>query len=149
MANRKQHIVLGAAVGVSGYALYSRMKGEKVSLPELIGASLSGIAGAFLPDLLEPATNPNHRSFFHSVTFAGAAGLSVWSRAWRVRDEQIRLAEECEWRANAVFDEHEKNVWRWKALWHRFLAGLVPGLILGYASHLAADAVTPKSLPLL
>jgi membrane-bound metal-dependent hydrolase YbcI (DUF457 family) len=149
MADRKRHVVLGAAVGLSGYALYLWVRGEKISLPELIGASLSGVAGALLPDVLEPATNPNHRSFFHSVSFASAAGLSVWSWAWRIRDEQVRFAEECEWRANAVCDEHEKNGWRWKALWHRFLAGLIPGLILGYASHLAADAVTPKSLPLL
>jgi hypothetical protein len=33
-------------------------------------------------------------------------------------------------------------------LW-RFLAGAVPGLLAGYASHLVLDAVTPAGLPLI
>ena len=74
MANRKQHIILGATAGVGGYAIYTYIKEEKPSLPELIGAGLSGAAGSLLPDLIEPATNPNHRSFFHSVSFAAVAG---------------------------------------------------------------------------
>lgn len=149
MANRKQHAVLGAAAGVSGYALYSWIMQEEMSLPELIGFALSGTVGAFLPDIVEPATNPNHRSFFHSVSFVGAAGPTVWSSAWRVRDEQIRLAEGYEARANATLDIYEKSSLGWQAVWYRFLAGLLPGLVLGYASHLVADSLTPKGLPLL
>jgi membrane-bound metal-dependent hydrolase YbcI (DUF457 family) len=149
MANRKQHAILGATVGVGGYALYSCMKKEKLSWPELLGAGLSGVVGAFLPDIIEPATSPNHRSFFHSVTFMGVAGPLVWSRVWHIRDEQVRIAEECELRANAMWDGPEKTSWKLKALLHRFLAGVLPGLILGYASHLAADATTPKGLPFL
>lgn len=149
MANRKQHAVLGAAAGVTGYALYSWIKQEEMSLPELIGFALSGTVGAFLPDIVEPATNPNHRSFFHSVSFIGVAGPTAWSSAWRVRDGQIRLAEEYEARANAALDIYEKSSLQWQAVWHRFLAGLLPGLILGYASHLAADSLTPNGLPFL
>jgi inner membrane protein len=149
MANRKQHIILGAAAGVGGCAVYSYIKEEKPSWPELIGSGLSGAAGSLLPDLIEPATNPNHRSFFHSVSFAAVAGPTAGSWAWRFRDEQIRRAEECELRANAALDGFEKILWKLQAFLHRFLAGAVPGLILGYASHLAADALTPKGLPLL
>jgi membrane-bound metal-dependent hydrolase YbcI (DUF457 family) len=147
MANRKQHAVLGAAAGVSGYALYSWINQEEMSLPELIGFALSGTVGAFLPDIVEPAITPNHRSFFHSVSFVGVTGPPTWSVVWRVRDEQIRLAEECESRANATPDNCEKSSLQWQAVWHRFLAGLLPGLVLGYASHLAADSLTPKGLP--
>jgi len=34
-------------------------------------------------------------------------------------------------------------------LFWRFLAGLANGLAAGYVSHLALDAFTPRSLPLL
>jgi len=149
MANRKQHTILGATAGVGGYAIYSWIKEEKPSWPELIGAGLSGAAGSLLPDLIEPATNPNHRSFFHSVSFVAVAGPPAGSWAWRFRDEQIRRAEECESRANAALDGFEKILWKLQALLHKFLAGVLPGLILGYASHLAADALTPKGLPFL
>src|SRR5262245_47631099 len=101
MANRKQHDILGATVGVGGYAIYSCMKKKILTWPDLLGAGLAGVAGAFLPDIIEPATSPNHRSFFHSVTFMGVAGSLVWSRVWQIRDEQVRIAEECELRANA------------------------------------------------
>jgi membrane-bound metal-dependent hydrolase YbcI (DUF457 family) len=149
MANRKQHAVLGAAAGVAGYALYSLAREETMSWPESIGFALSGIIGAFLPDIIEPATSPNHRSFFHSVSFVGVAIPPMWSSAWRIRDEQIRLAKECDALADAALDEYEKISWKWQAIGHRFFAGLLPGLVLGYASHLAADSLTPKGLPFL
>ena len=149
MANRKQHAILGATAGVGGYAIYSLIKEETPSLPELIGAGLSGVAGAFLPDIIEPATSPNHRSFFHSVSFVGIAGPPAWSCAWTFKDEQIRIAKECEARALATPNGFEKFLWELRALLHKFLAGLLPGLVLGYASHLAADATTPMGLPFL
>jgi membrane-bound metal-dependent hydrolase YbcI (DUF457 family) len=125
------------------------MKKEKPSWPELLGAGLSGVAGAFLPDIIEPATNPNHRSFFHSISFMGAAGSPAWLWARCSRNERIRFAEECEARANAMGDGPEKISLELQAILHRFLAGALLGLILGYASHLAADAATPKGLPFL
>lgn len=149
MANRKQHVVLGFTVGVGGYALHSYAEEGRTTLPELFGAGLSGVAGALLPDIIEPATSPNHRSFFHSVSFVVIAGPPSWSYAWRIKDEQIRLAEDCEARANAMQDGFEKSLWKLQAILHRFLAGLLPGLVLGYASHLLADSVTPKGLPFL
>lgn len=30
-----------------------------------------------LPDILEPATSPNHRQFFHSLVFAGILAYGV------------------------------------------------------------------------
>jgi membrane-bound metal-dependent hydrolase YbcI (DUF457 family) len=149
MANRKLHAILGASAAVGFYVFYTQIKEEGMSLPELLGFTLFGTVGAFLPDVIEPATSPNHRSFFHSLSFAGVAGPPAWLWAWRIRNEQIRFAKECEMCAAVTMDEHEKSSFRWRALWHRFLAGLLPGLVIGYASHLVADAVTPKGLPFL
>jgi inner membrane protein len=74
MASTKQHIVIGATV----VALADLCKqviqmqldpSRRFNWGELAAsAALGGIVGV-LPDVLEPATSPNHRQFFHSVVF--------------------------------------------------------------------------------
>jgi len=47
----------------------------------LVVTGLSGSVGALsatVPDLLEPATNPNHRAFFHSWGFSGTLGYGAY-----------------------------------------------------------------------
>lgn len=82
---------------------------------------LASAALPSLPDLLEPANNPNHRRFFHSVVFL--AGL-----------------------AHAMH-----RVYRWEAEedWEKLARAV---LLIGgaaYLGHLALDAMSPKSLPLI
>jgi membrane-bound metal-dependent hydrolase YbcI (DUF457 family) len=74
-----------------------------------------------LPDWLEPAANPNHRRFFHSVTFAAAVAYAM-GRAykWETQDSWERLAR---------------------------VAVLAAGA--AYLTHLVRDAFTAKSLPLI
>jgi inner membrane protein len=74
-----------------------------------------------LPDLLEPAASPNHRQFFHSVAFAAllAGGLYKLHK-WEPQDSAEKF---------------------WKAV------GMLA--ISGYLIHLALDATTAKSLPLI
>jgi inner membrane protein len=86
---------------------------------------VAGTVGALLgrlPDALEPALrNPHHRQFFHSVTMLGLIGWGVYKvHQWEPEDDFERLL--------------------------RCL------LLLGGAaclSHLALDAVTSRSLPLV
>ena len=76
-----KHMAIGALLGFGGYLLYKYLQNEP---PSLVGTLLSSLGGAFaglLPDLLEPATNPNHRSFFHSVAlllFLAYGNAKVW-----------------------------------------------------------------------
>ena len=65
--NGKQHLLLGGAIGFSGYILYRLAEKKPINLMELVLCSIGGAAAGILPDVLEPATNPNHRSFFHSI----------------------------------------------------------------------------------
>jgi membrane-bound metal-dependent hydrolase YbcI (DUF457 family) len=39
-----------------------------------------GLTFATLPDWIEPATNPNHRKFFHSLTTAGLVGYGMYGK---------------------------------------------------------------------
>lgn len=147
MANSREHIVWGAVAGAGACLTITWLSEQKLSLAELLGAILSGVLLAKLPDVLEPAIHPNHRSSFHSVAFAGTALPAAWSVTLEKRQEKIRLAQECERRATMSQSEQEKNTWKQQASWHRFCAGVLLGIVPGYASHLAADALTPKSLP--
>lgn len=89
------------------------------------GTSLAmGLAAAALPslpDYIEPALHPNHRKFFHSLAFV--AGLAYAMRevyGWQAEGERERLARALLLAAGAA-----------------------------YLGHLALDALSAKSLPLI
>jgi inner membrane protein len=111
-------LAAGAVVGLY-LADKEQQNGEATLQPMAAGVAATIFTG--LPDLLEPATSPNHRQFFHSLVFAGllAAGLYKLHR-WEPQDSVEKV---------------------WKAV------GMLA--ISGYLIHLALDATTAKSLPLI
>jgi inner membrane protein len=55
------------------------MTEQRVQFGDLIVSAGLGALGSMLPDMLEPATNPSHRQFFHSwVTAALLARANLW-----------------------------------------------------------------------
>ena len=64
--NSKGHMIVGGLIGLGGYLAYKHVKNESASLVGALASLLGGAFAGLLPDLLEPATNPYHRSFFHS-----------------------------------------------------------------------------------
>lgn len=125
--NRQAH-AQGAGLMLALAAYYDK-KGARGSvstegerLGQAVIAGGLGAACGSLPDLLEePAIHPNHRQFFHSVAF----GLVM---------------------AGGI-----RQVYRWQPEepWQCVLRGAA--LIAGgaYLVHLAMDATTHKSLPLI
>jgi inner membrane protein len=109
------------AGGAIGLFLADResRSGQATAWP-LVGG-LAGSVLTCLPDCLEPALHPNHRQFFHSLIFAGL----LMAAFVKLRDWQPEKPESTLWR----------NV------------GMLA--IGGYLTHLALDATTAKSLPLL
>lgn len=67
MPNREEHKFLSATVGL---VTTVRIK-KDLNLANLSGAFIVSTIAGILPDILEPATSPNHRSFFHSLLLAG------------------------------------------------------------------------------
>ena len=112
--NAKEHGCLGAVAG-AGYTfikyLWRKSNDPDASFPwdQLVFNMILGFALASLPDWIEPATNPNHRKFFHSFAMGG---LVVYG----------------------MYGKHTENM--------RLIG-------MSYLSHLAADARTPKSIPLI
>jgi len=119
MPNAAKHR-LGAAITVGLISAYSEhQKGQNTAKP-IAHAALAAACGT-LPDIIEPAVNPNHRQFFHSLGFAGMMGYGLYKLyKWEPEDE---------------FDKFLKG------------AALVAGG--AYLTHLAMDATTPKSLPII
>jgi membrane-bound metal-dependent hydrolase YbcI (DUF457 family) len=93
--NAKQHACLGILAG-GGYTFFKYLL-EKSNDPNLefpwkhlvVNMGL-GLTFASLPDLLEPATNPNHRKFFHSLTTAGLVGYGIFGKHTRNIDVDLQ-----------------------------------------------------------
>jgi membrane-bound metal-dependent hydrolase YbcI (DUF457 family) len=76
MANGKAHMLVGGAVGLGLYFIHHRViHDQELTLEGVIGSFSFGAVGGLMADILEPASNPRHRKFFHSITFATIALL--------------------------------------------------------------------------
>jgi membrane-bound metal-dependent hydrolase YbcI (DUF457 family) len=89
MASAKQHALIGAGIGVVGWFVYCKLVERPLDLGQFLWAAAIGAVGGLLPDLLEPASHPNHRQFFHSY-FAGA--LLIHANGHISRNTQIPAA---------------------------------------------------------
>lgn len=119
MSNGATHR-LAAAVAVGAVLTHTEYNSNEKTMRPVVGAVLA--AGTTnLPDLIEPAAHPNHRQFFHSVAFAGILGWGA--------------CKVYEWDPELPVD---------KAIRFVLLIGAA-----GYLIHLALDACSPKSLPLI
>ena len=119
MANGTTHRI-AAAVVIGAVWIHAEVDQPEKSAKPLLGAGLAALL-TNLPDILEPALHPNHRQFFHSLTFAAMLGKATH--------------EIYEWETDNPADE---------AI--RFLLLVGAG---AYFVHLLLDAGTAKSLPIL
>jgi len=119
MANGSTH-QLTAAIAVGSVYLCAEANQHQKSAKPLLGATLAAVL-TNLPDVLEPASHPHHRQFFHSLAFAGLLGAAGY-KAYK-------------WETDNPFDEAMRFV---------LLVG-----VGAYLVHLLLDAGTPKSLPII
>jgi hypothetical protein len=147
MPNRATHARAGAAVGVGAAVYCAREAPTEQLLAEAVGGLLGGWLGGVMPDVLEPATSPNHRKLAHSAVAGGAltlARIAEWQASCRT------AADAAASRATAhPLGTSERSRAEWEVLLWRLLAGALVGFVAGYASHLALDAGTARGLPLL
>jgi len=158
MAGRTTHIVAGVTAGI-GYAAYQAKEQTTPNrLAEIAGGGVGGYLGGVLPDLLEPGISSWHRGTAHSWS-AGASIVSLrnrlieWEKFCREQAENCKAIPMVPVDAftfvPAPVDPISDLFAKLAELFWRFLAGLANGLAAGYVSHLALDAFTPRSLPLL
>jgi membrane-bound metal-dependent hydrolase YbcI (DUF457 family) len=95
MANFKTHVVAGVTVGVA--LNLAKQGAQKALAPErkfdwgelLVWGVVGGVA-ASVPDLLEPATNPNHRSFFHSLALGALILFAIFGKPSKRLEQNLR-----------------------------------------------------------
>ncbi len=149
MPNRKTHKKVGAAFGAGAAFLKSSGQPMEYRLIEALGGAFGGYYGGIMPDIFDPATSPNHRSWGHGVIpVAGVARYTIpnvgdWQK--NLRD----LANTCAARRENAQTEADAFLYGAAEIACRLGVGAVPGLIAGYISHLVLDAGTPKRLPLI
>ncbi len=117
--NRATHqLVAGAAVGI--YLGKRESAAGTTTIKPLLGSA----AAAFftnLPDVLEPATSPNHRATFHSLAFTALLGTCLY----------------------------QLNKWETETELESLMKGAGMLAVSAYLIHLALDFTTAKSLPLI
>jgi hypothetical protein len=119
LPDARVHAIAGASTGVAWYVVYCRKSEIEIRFPDLLVASAIGLAGGLLADVFEPASDPNHRRFAHSILLAiGLASLIglIWH--------------------DSVFNSEEQRL-------------ALGGLIVAYLSHLMLDSATPRGIPLI
>ena len=149
MANRRAHSIAGAAAGGTAAFLLARDQGAPLHLVEALGGVIGGVVGGRLPDLIEPALHPGHRSVAHALVPAGLAGATVAPRLRRAQQPVRQWADRCRARRDAATGTLEQLLWWLVEMACRLAAGAMAGVAAGYASHLLLDAGTPMGLPLL
>jgi membrane-bound metal-dependent hydrolase YbcI (DUF457 family) len=142
-AHRLAGVIAGPATGI-GLAIKAN---RPVSGPEVFGWVAGGIGGAKLPDLLEPAVCPGHRKFAHSGTLL-AANLAFLQSQTLESWIQLLKSKAAANRLQAQLDPQSALLHSIIAGFLEFLAGVLPAVLGGYASHLFCDATTPFGIPL-
>jgi inner membrane protein len=118
--NGKAHAAI-SGLTVTGLLYVLRETKPEARLPHPALGGIVAVLTASLPDVLEPATSPNHRQFCHSVVFA--AGLMA--------------------ALNEVYD------WAPDTPLCKFIRDVLLSAGLAYLIHLGLDATTAKSIPWL
>jgi membrane-bound metal-dependent hydrolase YbcI (DUF457 family) len=94
MANFSTHKLTAAGVALGAYILWKKREQKPISLSGLAVSALAGAAAGSLPDALEPADNPDHRSYFHSI--CGGILLEKLARN-RLRNPAVCSDEKLGW----------------------------------------------------
>jgi len=93
--NNEEHMLLGGLLGFGGYLFYRLINQEPVNLLEAILSSIGGAFVGILPDILEPAINPNHRSLFHSVALLLMlvnGNSTIWQNENLTKDQKAAIS---------------------------------------------------------
>jgi len=149
MPGKKKHSIFGAGGGCATAFYLARGQDVFSIAVESGGGFVGGYIGGRLPDWVEPALHPGHRSVAHAVIPAG--GTLSWMGS-KLLSTQMLLREHanrCRSRRKTANDDIESFLWWLAEVALRFMAGAVAGLVVGYTTHLVLDSVTPRGLPIL
>ena len=135
MPNGGTHIIAGAVCGaLASTVIQKKLEPDKtIEFDQLLLSTGTGGLCGRVPDVLEPASNPNHRDFFHSFTCAailGFGGAELWSNIKERKTQRMQLGIQEISGAEILL-----------------MLGLVA--VLAILLHLFMDGFTQKGLPII
>ncbi len=145
MPRKQAHQVISAVVGAAFALAEAKSAGVEDPFFEVVGGALGGWLVGTLPDVLEPATSSWHRAGAHSLATGGLVACTL--------PPLRRFAAKCrasalQYCALAESDPASRRQHVTSGALSRLAAGFAAGLPAGYLSHLGADALTPRGIPL-
>jgi len=146
MPKRSTHDIFAATGGaVVGLKIVTGQN-PAIQLLEIGVTVLASMVGARIPDLVEPGIHPFHRGFAHAAIPATTAYIAGIARARVICGER---ASACRHRASlCAAGSAEQSNQELTAIFWSLLAAALAGFAYGYLSHIALDALTPRSVPL-
>lgn len=148
MSNRADHIVAGALASGCMATYLNKNDPSPDFLTDALSIFIGGWIGSKLPDIIDPPTSPRHRSIGHGMIQSSLLTRKALSIIPVFRKACFDASAEYEVKASK-----ETGIWnlfyRLISFVFKFMAGLAPGILAGYVSHLALDFSTPMCLPLL
>ena len=159
MPNCNTHKLVGVMSGGLFAAYRAKDQSPDNRAAECVGGVIGGYFGGPFPDILEPAISPWHRGVAHSYStgasvIAGAADiLAGWEKVCRNNAENAKALRMTQTPSGmsvpASPNPIQQALLSLEELFWRLAAGFLNGFVAGYVSHLALDALTPRSIPLL
>jgi len=101
----EDHEVFGALIALIRGCEYKQKKGQTMTFGDIIKALVVGGFAGILPDIIEPATNPNHRGFFHSVAMLKILAYAR-ARTWQAQN----LTEEQKQQISTLIDAYTSHL---------------------------------------
>lgn len=149
--NGKDHAIIGKAAGtVMALARADQNDTFWDLVLRAVGGYVGGNVGQVLPDFLEPAIHSFHRDVAHSIAF-GVGVVELTRRlieAWEMYCRTQAAAARERRNVEDATDGDRFGSFAEETFW-KMAIGFAPGVAAGYVSHLAADATTPRGIPML
>ena len=130
MPNGQTHVVTAMIAGGVTSLILQQKNPKYTGGHTALAVAIGGVSGR-LPDVIEPAINPNHRSFFHSYLigfFLVYIGRNIY---------------------NFLIQKESEEVDEKKIDWVKVITFIVFIGIAAYIIHLLLDAFSRKGLPLI
>lgn len=149
MAGYKTHKVVGGFVGASTSFMYARNQPPMLAFAETLGGWFAGQYAGTWADIAEPAISSHHRDFCHALAPTACGATFVFRQVDAAHAFLRSQAQLYFQQAANTNDGIEQFVNIVASLLIHVAAGMVPAIPASYVSHIALDAVTPRSVPLL
>lgn len=149
MPGYRTHKTVGGVVGGATALVCAQNQPPLLILAEMLGGFVAGQYAGTWPDIFEPGTSSHHRDLCHALAPTAYAATFAFQQVPTLQNSLRSQAQTCFQLAAGTNDGFQQFVNVAVGLFLHVLAGAVPAIPASYVSHVALDAASPRSVPLL